>query len=80
MQAADVEVSDLARGAAILCALGALTERQRFAFVCHELNGESYAVVARRMGVTRERVRHLCDRAATVIAGDLALWADRMAA
>ena len=78
--AADVEVTDEARGAAILCALGALSERQRFAFVCHELNGETFDAIAPKLGVHRARVQQLVREAEQVIALDLALWADRMAA
>lgn len=71
---------DLARGAAILCALGSLSEKQRFAFVCHKVNGDSLATVGRGLGVTKQYARQLVDQAQNILDLDLALWRDRMAA
>ena len=54
---------DVAEGAAVLCALGALPDRERHAFIRYRVQGLTGEQVAAELGVCRERVRQLSNRA-----------------
>ena len=61
-------------GAAYLCALGSLSERERLVLWLRFVEGMTFAALAERFGVTRSRVGQIVDRAAQKVESRTAGW------
>lgn len=69
---------ELAAGAALLVALGRLTDRQRHAFIARHWRGLSQGQVALELGVTHSRVQQLEHKAQVRLAMLLAPYREAL--
>jgi DNA-directed RNA polymerase specialized sigma24 family protein len=72
--------AETAAGAALICALGHLTEKQRRVFVLHELHGQTLAEIADQLGITRSATWLLYGKAQRHLADELEPWREALAA
>ena len=72
--------SETAAGAALICALGHLTEKQRRVFVAHALHGKHLSEIADELGVSRNETWLLYGKAQRHLANELSPWREALAA